>query len=423
MARATALSAVRVKTAEPGTFGDGDGLYLLVRDTKSAFWFFRYKRAGRVREMGLGRARGRNSVTLAEARDKAGVLWRMHKGGVDPLTARDAEQAAQAAIAQADAARAITFRTCAGYYLDAHDAKWTNPKHRAQWTNTLETYAYPHFGDLPVSAIGTAHVLAALEPIWQKKAETATRVRGRVEAVLNYAATREWRAGENPARWRGHLSNLLPARAAVAPVEHHAALPWAEVGAFMVALRQQAGVSARALEFAILTAARSGEVLGATWGEFDLAEKLWTIPAGRMKAKKEHRVPLTASALAILADIGKLRTDREAAAPVFPGATKGRPLSVMALTMVLRRMKRGDVTPHGFRSTFRDWVGEHTAFPREIAEAALAHVVANKTEAAYSRGDALDKRRAMMAAWATFCAGPYVKPGAGNVVPMRAEGA
>lgn len=413
---------MKVKTAEPGKYGDGDGLYLLVRDADSAFWFFRYKRGGRSREMGLGRARGRNSVTLAEAREKAGALWRMHRAGIDPLAARDAEIVAAKAAVQADTARAITFRACARFYLDAHEKKWTNPKHRDQWTTTLETYAYPHFGDLSVADVGTAHVLAALEPIWTAKPETATRVRGRVESVLNYAKTREWRTGENPARWRGHLSNLLPARADVAPVEHHAALPWAEVGAFMVALRKQAGVAALALQFAILTAARSGEVLGATWGENDLAEKLWTIPAGRMKGRKEHRVPLSAPALAILADVAKLRTTTEPADPVFPSAAKARSLSNMAMTAVLRRMKRGDLTAHGFRSTFRDWVGEHTVYPREIAEAALAHVVPSKTEAAYSRGDALDKRRAMMTAWATFCAAPYVKPSAGNVVPMRAEG-
>ncbi len=422
MARTPGLSALRVKTAEPGKHGDGDGLYLLVRDVDSAFWVFRYKRAGRIREMGLGRARGRNSVSLAEAREKASTLWRMHKAGIDPLAAREAEQVAAKAAVQAEAARAITFRTCAGFFLAAHERKWSNPKHRAQWTATLETYAYPHFGDLPVSEVGTSHVLAALEPIWQDKAETATRVRGRVEAVLNYAATREWRTGENPARWRGHLSNLLPARAAVAPVEHHAALPWAEVGAFMVALRQQAGVAAVALQFAILTAARSGEVLGARWGEIDVAEKLWTIPPGRMKARKEHRVPLSAPALAILADMATLRVNDDPAAPVFPSAAKARPLSNMAMTAVLRRMKRHDLTAHGFRSTFRDWVGEHTSFPRELAEAALAHVLESKTEAAYSRGDALDKRRAMMTAWGAFCAVPYVKPVGGNVFPLKAEG-
>ncbi len=422
MARTPGLSAVKVRTAPPGKYGDGDGLYLLVRDADTAFWFFRYKRAGRSREMGLGRARGRNSVSLAEAREKASVLWRMHRAGIDPLEARETDQAAAKAATQATAVRMITFRSCAGYFLEAHRAKWSNPKHRAQWEMTLETYAHPFLGDLPVADVGTAHVLAALEPIWQDKPETATRVRGRIEAVLNYATTREWRTGENPARWRGHLSNLLAPRAAVAPVIHHAALPWAELGAFMATLRQQAGVAAQGLQFAILTAARTGEVLGATWAEIDLADKLWTIPAGRMKGRKEHRVPLSAPALAVLSDMAKLRAEPEPTAPVFPGMTKGRPLSNMAMTAVLRRMGRGNITAHGFRSTFRDWVGEHTGYSRELAEAALAHVLPSKTEAAYSRGDALDKRRAMTAAWATFCAAPYVKPQAGNVVPMRADG-
>jgi integrase len=371
-----------------------------------------------MREMGLGRARGRNAVTLAEARGKAGALHRLVRAGVDPLDQRAAEEAAAKAAAQAQAARAITFRTVARYYLDAHETAWRNTKHRAQWENTLTTYAYPHLGDLPVGSVGTEHVLAALQAIWHAKPETATRVRGRIEAVLDYARTREWRDGENPARWRGHLSNLLPARAKIAPVEHHAALPWREIGGFMAELRKQEGVGARALEFLILTAARSGEVRGATWGEIDFTAKHWTIPGVRMKAGKEHRVPLSESTLALLRAV--CPDDPDAGALVFPSPSRGErtPLSDMTLTAVLRRMKRGDLTAHGFRSSFRDWVAEATTTPREVAEAALAHTLADKVEAAYRRGDLFDKRGQLMEAWAAFCDRPSV---AGEVTVLRAE--
>ncbi len=289
-----------------------------------------------------------------------------------------------------------------------------------QWRNTLDTYAHPHFGDLPVGEVGTEHVLAALEPIWRVKPETATRVRGRVESVLDYATAREWRRGENPARWRGHLANLLPARGKVAPVVHHAALPWPEIGALLPLLRAQEGIAAKALHFLILTAARSGEVLGARWGEVDLASKVWTVPAARMKAGKEHRVPLSEPALAVLRAMVDLRLVDSAEAFVFPGAQPGRPLSIMAMTMVLRRMKRADLTVHGFRSTFRDWVGEATGTQREVAEAALAHSLADKTEAAYARGDLFAKRVRLMEQWARFCALPVRT---GNVSGLREFGA
>jgi integrase len=390
-----------------------------VRAPETAFWVFRFTRAGKMREMGLGRARGRNAVSLKEARAKAGALHRLVKSGVDPLQAREAEAAAARAAAQSEAARAITFRAVARFYLDAHEAAWRNSKHRQQWENTLTTYAYLHMGDLPVAAVGTAHVLAALQPIWQSKPETAARVRGRIEAILDYAKTREWRDGENPARWRGHLANLLPARAKVARVEHHAALPWKEAGAFMAALRAQGGMGARALEFAILTAARSGEVRGMRWGEIDVAEAVWAVPAERMKASREHRVPLPDAAVTTLRSVRI--GEPEPGELVFPSPMRAKPtpLSDMTLTAVLKRMKRGDLTAHGFRSTFRDWVAEATAYPAEVAEAALAHVNKDKTEAAYARGDLFEKRRRLMDEWATFLARPAVPTG--DVVPLRRE--
>jgi integrase len=418
--RAAGLSAQKVKTAAPGRYGDGNGLYLLVRSADARFWVFRYKVAGRMREMGLGRAGAdAAAVTLAEARAKAAGLHRLVRGGMDPLEQRTAEAAAAKAAAQAAAARAITFRAVTRFYLDAHEASWRNPKHRQQWSNTLDTYAMPNFGDLPVAIVGTAHVLAALEPIWRTKPETAARVRGRIETVLDYAATREWRSGENPARWRGHIANLLPARGKVAPVEHHAALPWREIAAFVAALRGQAGMARHALEFAVYTAARSGEALGARWGEIDLAAALWTVPPDRMKGAREHRVPLSGAALEVLAQMAPLRP-AQGDAYVFPGAQAGKPLSNMAMSMVLRRMGRGDLTVHGFRSAFRDWVGEATTAPREVAEAALAHALGDKTEAAYARGDLFEKRRELMAAWAAFCTQPAAATGGGLTPPGAA---
>ena len=422
--KAEGLTALKVSKAKPGRYGDGNGLYLFVRSVEARFWVFRYTRAGKMREMGLGRAGADEAaVKLTDARDRAVELFKLVRAGIDPLDQRGAEAKAAAAEAQRAAVRGITFRTVAERYLDAHEKTWRNPKHRMQWRNTLETYAHPHFGDLPIADVGTEHVLAALEPIWRTKPETATRVRGRVESVLDYATAREWRTGENPARWRGHLANLLPARGKVAPVEHHAALPWAEIGAFLPALKAQAGVSAWALQFLILTAARSGEVLGARWGEIDLAAKVWTVPAFRMKAGREHRVPLSEAALAVLTEMAQLRTTDSDEAFVFPGAAKDRPLSIMAMTMVLRRMKRGDLTVHGFRSTFRDWVGEATGTPREVAEAALAHALADKTEAAYARGDLFAKRQRLMDDWARFCAAPAASADVTPISPRRRKSA
>jgi integrase len=416
--RAAGLTAAKARTARPGRYADGDGLYLLVRSAKAAFWVFRFTRDGRMREAGLGRGRGRNAVTLADARVKAAAYHRLVRAGIDPLQQREAEAAEAKASAQAAAARAISFRAVARFYLDAHESGWRNAKHRQQWQNTLDTYAMQHMGDLPVAEVGTAHVLAALEPIWHAKPETAKRVRGRIEAVLDYARTREWRSGENPARWRGHLSNLLPARSKVAKIEHHAALPWREIGAFLATLRAQHGMAALALRFTILTAARTGEAINSRWSEMDLSAAVWTVPEGRMKAGREHRVPLSDAALAVLREVAPLRP-ADGDGFVFPGQRQGRPLSNMAMTVLLRRMKRGDLTVHGFRSSFRDWCAEATGIQREVAEAALAHVIGDKAEAAYQRGDLLQKRRHLMDEWASFCAAPYVTPEAGKVVQLH----
>ncbi|WP_428375386.1 tyrosine-type recombinase/integrase [Lichenicoccus sp.] len=409
--KAAGLTAAKVSKAAAGRYVDGNGLRLLVRETGVRFWIFRYTLAGRTREMGLGRAGSEpGAVPLSEARQTAGELHRLVRSGVDPLARRVDERAAAKALAQQTAIRGVTFEQAAERFMLANRAGWKNAKHSAQWTSTLKTYAYPHLGDLPVADVLTEHVLAVLTPIWTSKAETATRVRGRIETVLDFAKTTGLRAGDNPARWRGHLSNALPARADVAPVEHHAALPWNEIGGFMVDLAQQPGVGALALRFAILTAARSSEVLGARWSEIDVDAALWTVPATRMKAKKEHRVPLAPAALALLADAARLRLTDGPNAFVFPGAVPGKGMSNMAMTMVLRRMKRGDATTHGFRSSFRDWCSEATSYPGDIAEAALAHVVENKVEAAYRRGDLFAKRRDLMTTWADFCGQPQARP-------------
>ena len=395
-------------------------MFLLVKNTGRRSWLFRYKSGNRVRDMGLGAAAGPGHVTLAEARAKAGAALKLVRAGADPLTVR-AEQAAQAlATAEARKVAGMTFKAVATAYIAANEAGWRNAKHRAQWRSTLETYAYPHMGDLPVAEVGTAHVMAALEPIWTVKPETASRVRGRIETVLDYARAREWRLGENPARWRGHVANMLPNRAKVAKVEHHAALPWRETAAFMGDLRSREAMAARALEFAILTACRTGEVLGARWAEVDLTQAVWTIPAERMKAGREHRVPLSATAQALIADLAKLRPaiDPHGMAFVFPGARGGQPLSQMAMLMLLRRMSRPDLTAHGFRSTFRDWCAEATEYPHEMAEIALAHTVGDKVEAAYRRGDMIEKRRRMMDNWAVFCSRPVLPEAV--VIPMHA---
>ena len=408
------LSAAFVRTAGPGRYCDGDGLYLLVKKTGKRFWVYRYKVNGRkMREAGLGRAgEARNCVRLAEARQKASELFRQVKAGIDPLAARDAGLAASKAAQQDAAIKGITFGEAAKRYIDAHAPSWSNTKHAGQWTATIETYANPFFGEIPVSEISTTHVLAAIEPIWTTKSETASRLHGRIKSILDYAKARGWRSGENPATWQGHLSLTLPAPSKVAKVKHHAALAWTEAGKFMKDLQVQKGIGARALHFAILTAARSGEVRGACWREIDLVDATWTIPAERMKAGREHRVPLSDQALAVIAEMSQARTSDDAAAHIFPGQSETRPLSDMSLTAVLRRMERGDLTAHGFRSTFKDWAAESTDYPAELSEMALAHTIGSKVEAAYRRGDLFEKRRQLMADWGAYCGPVTVDKGA-----------
>jgi integrase len=383
---------------------DGDGLYLQVAigDTKS--WIFRFKRNGRVRDMGLGPVR---DVDLAEARELARQYRGQLRDGFDPIEVRRQRRLQN----QLDASRSMTFDAAASAYIEAHSPGWRNPKHRQQWTNTLATYASPIFGSVPVASIDTGLVLRALKPIWTGKAETAGRVRGRIEAVLGWSTTMGYRAGDNPARWNTHLENLLPKKAKVHRVAHHAAMPYAEVPDFMGALRGQDGLAARALELTILTAVRTSDALGARWSEVDFAGGVWSIPAERMKSGVEHRVPLPKLAVDILKELHETRRSEF----VFPGLKPRKPLSNMSMLMLLRRMGRADLTTHGFRSSFRDWVAEQTSFPRELAEKALAHAIKDKAEAAYQRGDLLERRRQMMEAWAAYCEGE----GAGNVVALR----
>lgn len=400
------LSAVAVQKAKvPGYYGDGGGLWLQISKLGGKSWVFRFTQHGKTREMGLGPV---HTVSLSQARVKASELRAVVADGRDPI----AERKAQQQHARLNAANAKTFDECATAYIEAHRAGWKNEKHGKQWSATLDAYASPVIGKLPASAVDTGLVLRILEPIWQEKTETASRLRGRIESVLDWATVRGYRAGENPARWKGHLDKLLPARSKVQKVQHHAALPYAEIGAFMDELRKREGVSARALEFSILTVARSGEVRGAMWAEFDLEGRVWTVPAERMKAGKEHRVPLSKEAVALLKALPRL----EDCEYVFP-APKGGKLSDMALTAVLRRMERADLTQHGFRSTFRDWAGETTAYPREVIEHALAHQLKDKAEAAYQRGDLLAKRARLMVDWAKYCG--LTKAAAGSVVAIN----
>lgn len=397
------MTATRVaKTKGPGRYADGNGLWLQVKPSGSRSWLFRYTRNGKARHMGLGPLR---DVSLAHARAKAADCRKVLLDDRDPL---DERRAARTEAQLADA-RAMTFRQCAEAYMAAHEATWKNAKHRQQWRSTLATYAHTKFGNLPVAGIDTALVMAVLEPIWTAKPETASRLRGRIEGILNWAKARGYREGENPAVWRGHLDQLLPARSKVRKVKHHAALPYSEIPTFMEDLRERLGMGARALEFAILTATRTGEVIGTTWDEID--SDVWTIPADRMKGGREHRVPLSKRALDILKS-----TPREGDM-VFSGARAGAGLSNMALLATLRRMERSDLTTHGFRSTFRDWAAEQTAYPQEVAEMALAHAIADKTEAAYRRGDLFEKRVRLMRDWCRFC--EATPAGTGQVVQIH----
>ena len=401
------LSALKVAQARlPAMLADGDGLYLQVSNANSKSWIFRYRRNGKQHEMGLGAV---NAVSLARAREKARECREQLADGIDPLIAREAKRAREAI----DQARGITFDQCAEAFIKAHAGSWKSAIHHLQWETTLKTYVSPVFGMLPVQAVDVGLVMKVLEPIWSTKPETAARIRGRIESVLNWAKARGYRTGENPALWKGHLDNLLPARAKIKKVKHHAALPFDNMSPFIATLRDEAGIPALALEFAILTAARTGEVIGARWLELDVEAKVWTVPASRMKSNREHRVPLSPEALAVLSKLDK----GEPADHVFAGRSGGS-LSNMALLMLLRRMGHVALTAHGFRSTFRDWAAERTDFQAEVAESALGHVVGDKVELAYRRGDFFEKRRKLMDAWAHFCGRGAAEMSA-TVIPLR----
>jgi integrase len=383
--------------------GDGAGLTLQITKAGVKSWLFRYMRDGKAYGMGLGAT---HTVSLAEARQKALEARKLLDSGLNPL----AEKRQKLLAAALQRAKMMSFDQCATAYIEAHRASWKNAKHADQWINTLATYASPVFGKLPVADIDQALVMKCLTPIWQAKTETASRLRGRIESVLAWATTSGYRSGENPARWKGHLENLLANISKTSRTTNHPSLPWSQIAAFMVALKARKGNAPSAVVFAILTACRSGEVRGAQWTEFDLQEKVWTIPAERMKAPREHQVPLSDAALALLKSLtpdGKY---------VFPG-TKDQPLSDMSLTAVIRRMNLEDekpiwidaagrgITVHGFRSTFRMWAAEKTAYPREVAEHALAHKLPDAVERAYQRGTQFVKRQSLMAEWGAFCTG------------------
>jgi integrase len=394
------LTVAQVKNAAPGKHEDGQGLRLYVANGGARKWVLRYQINGRRREMGLGTF---PAVSLKEARDMAADARALAGKGIDPIEQRNTVETA-----------VPTFTAAAAAFIRAKRRGWSNPKHARQWTATLKTYARPVIGPKPVDQISTDDVLRILQPIWNTKTETAKRVQGRIENVLDYAAAMKWRDPVNPARWRGHLATLLASPNRVkkqrngGTARNQPALPYTDVPAFMVELRRLGSVSAKALEFLILTACRTSEVLQAQWSEIDLEAAVWTVPASRMKARKEHRVPLSPAALAVLASLPRI----EGNPFVFPGARHGRPLSNMALLQCMRGMgygaggDRGDAVPHGFRSSFRDWSGEVSSFPHDVCEMALAHTIANKAEAAYRRGSLFAKRRAMMEAWADWCGKP-----------------
>ena len=408
------LSAAEVNyKTEPGLYGDGHGLYLQVSAFGTKAWVFRYMIDGVARKMGLGPV---HTVSLAEARKRAADARLKALDGIDPIQEREAARIAR----RLQAAKAMTFKQAADAYIEANRASWKNDVHANQWFATFnETTrgrlvfpaATQAINDLPVSAIDTALMLKVLEPIWTKTPESASRIRGRIERVLGWATVRGHRSGENPARWNGHLKEALGSRSVDDAVKHHDAVPYAEMPLFMAELRGKVGVSARALEFTILSATRTGETIGAKWSEIDLESRLWTIPAERMKAGKEHRVPLSDRAIEVLSS---LRRESDFA---FVGARKDKPLSNMAMLELMRGMRGKGATVHGFRSTFRDWTAEQTAYPNELCEIALAHAVSDKTEAAYRRGDMMEKRRRLMADWAGYCAREPTERD--NIIPIR----
>lgn len=389
----TVEKLVREKT--PKMHSDGDGLYLRVKSSGSSSWLYRYRTGGKLRDMGLG---AYPEITLAEARDLAADARKLAKTGSDPLEVRrKAREAVEVEQRRAEAL-ATTFESVALNYIESQKAGWKNAKHASQWTNTLRTYAFPVIGALPPNEITTEHVLKVLKPIWTKIPETASRVRNRIELVLDAAKAVGLREGENPARWRGHLDKLFPKRSKVSKVVHHPALPWQEAPGFMVELRKHRSASHRALEMTILSCCRTSEVLDATWDEIDLTQGIWTIPESRMKAGKPHRVPITDTLRSLLASLNRI----DDSPYLFPGQKKGKSLSNMSMLMTLRRMGYEHITVHGFRSTFRDWAAEHTSHPRDVCEQALAHTLESSVESAYRRGDMFEKRQTLMEDWSRY---------------------
>lgn len=412
------LTALALRRLGPGRHADGEGLYMLVDATGGRRWLLRTLIQGRRCDIGLGTVRF-GDAELANVRERSRALRDVARAGGDPLADRRADRAARIAVEAADAAKRRTFREFADEYIEVKRTEWSNSKHAAQWSATLSAYVYPVFGDVPIPLVDTQHVVAALKPIWASKPETASRVRGRVAAILDAAKAMKLRSGDNPADWRGGLQASLPAQKKASRIVHHAALPYADVGAFMRDLDLQTGLAAIALRMAILTAARTGEVIGARWSELDLyGDRVWNVPAERMKAGKPHRVPLSDAVVRLLATLPRSSDF------VFPGPPTRdgmqRPMSNMSMLMVLRRMNRADVTVHGFRSTFRDWAGEQTGYPREVIEHALAHQLADAADAAYQRGDLLRKRRALMEDWGTFTSTVSPRPASVTAIPLKA---
>jgi integrase len=396
------LTPATVKNAKVGTYADGGNLYLQVtpgtadangKPTLRKSWVFRWAEDGKDRYMGLGAV---HTVGLAEAREKARKARLLRLDGIDPIQHRNDQLSAL----KLEQTKAMTFRQCAERYIAAQRAGWRSPKHAAEWESTLGKYVFPVIGALPVQAIDTALVMRVLEPIWNDIAPTANRTRVRIERILDWAKARDYRSGENPARWRGHVKNLLPSVGKIRPAGNHAAMPYEDIPGFMKRLRAEPGTASRALQFMILTASRSGETLGARWDEVDFGAQVWKLPPTRMKNGKEHRVPLSDGACELLKHQASVKENDR----VFPGRTRAE-LNNMALHHLLERLGHGDLTVHGFRSAFRTWAAEKTIFSREIAEVALAHTVGDETERAYQRGDMFDKRRGLMNAWAAYCVG------------------
>lgn len=400
------LTVVKInKATKKGMFPDGRGLYLQVSKSGSKSWIYRYEVKGKERSHGLG---GYPAISLSDAREEADNCRKLRKQGIDPIEykrKKDAENKLRDA-------KSITFKECALAYIDSHKIGWKNPKHEMYWRNTLETYAYPVIGDLSVQDVDTGLVLAVIEPIWAAKTETASRVRQRIENIIDWAKARGYREGENPARWRGHLNTQLPERKKVQKVKHFPAMPYKDLPAYFCELRQVDTVAAKALTFTILTAARATEARECRWPEIDIKNKVWIVPPDRMKASKEHRIPLSDEVIKILIEIEGYDSEF-----LFPGIKRGQSISEATIRKLLRKTHDG-LTVHGFRSSFRDWCAEMTSYPREVAERCLAHAIGNETEAAYQRGDLFVKKSKLMNAWSDYCS---TDKQAGAVVPLKKQ--